>query len=110
TYNKGDFLPISPKPYRVRISRLPSNESYLLVAVRRDHRDEALRELVVQLTLAGLGMLVFSALVGDRLARASLRPVEQYRRKAAAIAGGAGDLLLDVPAGRDDEVTRLGHT
>ena len=109
-YNKGDLLPISPKPYRVRISRLTAFRGYLLVAVRRDHRDEALRELLVQLTVAGLGMLAFSAFVGDRMARASLRPVERYRQQAAAIADGAADLRLEVPAGRDDEVTRLGHT
>jgi two-component system OmpR family sensor kinase len=109
-YNKGDLLPISPKPYRVRISRLTAFRGYLLVAVRRDHRDEALRELLVQLTVAGLGMLAFSAFVGDRLARASLRPVERFRQQAAAIADGAADLRLEVPAGRDDEVTRLGHT
>ena len=54
--------------------------------MRRDHRDEALRELLVQLALAGFGLLVVTALVGDRLARAALRPVERYRRRAAAIA------------------------
>jgi two-component system OmpR family sensor kinase len=111
TYNVGDLLPVSAKPYRVRVSRLPGrSDQFVLVAVRRDHRDEALRELLVQLTVAGVAMLAFSSFVGDRLARAALSPVERYRRQAAAIAAGATDLRLDVPVDRDDEVTRLGHT
>lgn len=111
TYNVGDLLPASAKPYRIRISHLAASpDKFVLVAVRRDHRDEALRELVVQLSIAGLAMLVFSSVVGDRLARAALTPVERYRRQAAAIAAGATDLRLDVPGDRDDEVTRLGHT
>jgi signal transduction histidine kinase len=111
TYNLGEILPISPRPYRVRISSRPGAQQFhLLVAVRRDHRDEALRELLVQLISAGLAMLAFSAFVGDRLARGALRPVERYRIRAAEIAEGAADLRLDVPPGRDDEVTRLGHT
>jgi signal transduction histidine kinase len=104
-------LPISPKPYRLLVTASPRHSRYLLlVAVRRDHRDEALRELLVQLVVAGVAMLGFTALVGDRLARAALHPVERYRRRAADIADGAADLRLDVPPGRDDEVTRLGHT
>jgi signal transduction histidine kinase len=111
THNTGDLLPVSPKPYRLRVSRESvSPKRYLLVAVRRDHRDEALRELLLQLTVAGLGMMLFAAVVGERLARGALSPVERYRRRAAAIAEGAADLRLDVPEGRDDEVTRLGHT
>ena len=108
TFEIGDMLPASPAPYRLQVSRVGTH--YLMVGVRRDHRDEALRELLAQLALAGLGALVVTAFVGDRLARAALRPVERYRRRAAEIAAGAHDLRLDVPAGRDDEVTRLGHT
>lgn len=111
TFNVGDFLPVSDDPYRLRVTRADDGSGhYLLVAVRRDHRDEALRELLAQLVLAGLGALAVTALVGERLARAALRPVERYRRRAAAIAAGAPDLRLDVSAARDDEVTRLGHT
>jgi len=111
TFNVGDFLPVSRDPYRLRVTRLGDGSGhYLLAAVRRDHRDEALRELLVQLVLAGVGALAVTALVGERLARAALLPVERYRRRAAAIAAGAPDLRLDVPAARDDEVTRLGHT
>jgi len=111
TFNVGDFLPISRAPYRLLVTRTSTSpQTYLLVGVRRDHRDEALRELLVQLTLAGLGALVVTAFVGERLARAALRPVERYRRRAAAIAAGTEDLRLDVPPLRDDEVTRLGHT
>jgi|tagenome__1003787_1003787.scaffolds.fasta_scaffold20972469_3 two-component system OmpR family sensor kinase len=109
TFNVGDFLPISNHPYRLRIVPI-SGQRFLLVGVRRDHRDEALRELLAQLALAGLGTLLITAFVGDRLARAALRPVERYRRRAAAIANGTADLRLDVPAQRDDEITRLGHT
>ena len=106
----GKLLPIADKPYRVQITALEPAGQYLVVGVRRDHRDEALRELLLQLTVAGLGALAVAAVVGDLLARAALRPVERYRRRAEEIAGGADGLRLDVPAGRHDEVTRLGHT
>jgi signal transduction histidine kinase len=120
TKDIGDFLPAVDEPYRVHLTALEptsgasgANQSarvYLLVGVRRDHRDEALRELLLQLAVAGLGALVIAAVVGDLLARAALRPVERFRRRAQDIAGGANGLRLEVPVGRDDEVTRLGHT
>ena len=111
TFDVGDFLPSSAEPYRLQVVQLSASpRRYLLVGVRRDHRDEALRELLVQLTLAGLGALLVTALVGERLARAALRPVERYRRRAAVIAAGSTMLRLDVPPLRDDEITRLGHT
>jgi signal transduction histidine kinase len=108
----GSLLPASRHPMRLEMSRLAGSgpAEYLVVGVRRDHRDEALRELLLQLGVAGLGALVLTAFVGDRLARAALSPVERYRRRAAEIARGASALRLDVPQDRDDEVTRLGHT
>ena len=105
----GDLLPVADRPYRLHVSDLPDGR-HLLVGVRRDHRDEALRELLLQLTLAGLAALVVASVVGDLLARAALRPVERYRRRAEEIAGGASGLRLDVPADRGDEITRLGDT
>jgi signal transduction histidine kinase len=104
------LLPGTDKPYRVHVTPVGREGTFLLVAVRRNHRDEALRELLLQLSLAGLGALVVAAVVGDVLARAALRPVERYRRRAEEISAGASGLRLDVPEGRDDEVTRLGHT
>jgi signal transduction histidine kinase len=110
TKDIGKLLPVADKPYRVQITALRPGDHFLVVGVRRDHRDEALRELLLQLTLAGLGALAVAAVVGDVLARAALRPVERYRRRAEEIAAGADGLRLDIPAGRDDEITRLGHT
>ncbi|NYD43906.1 ATP-binding protein [Nocardioides panaciterrulae] len=110
--NIGDLLPTTKDPLRVYATALPGDHraAVLLVAVRRDHRDEALLELLAQLALAGLGALVATAVVGDLLARFALRPVERYRAQAADIASGAAGVRLDVPPGRDDEVTRLGDT
>ena len=116
TVDVGTFFPIADQPYRVRISALRHSPgaggtaAYVLVGVRRDHRDEALRELLLQLAVAGISALLVASLVGDLLARAALRPVERYRRRASEIAAGDADLRLDVPERRDDEVTRLGHT
>jgi signal transduction histidine kinase len=110
TKDLGRLLPATDNPYRVHVTATGADGSYLLVAVRRNHRDEALRELLLQLTLAGLGALAIAAVVGDLLARAALRPVERYRRRAEEISAGATGLRLDVPGNRDDEVTRLGHT
>jgi two-component system, OmpR family, sensor kinase len=111
----GDFLPAAGRPLRLyaiplRVAAGSPRRLVLVVGARRAQRDEALRELLGQLTAAGLGTLVLTSLVGDLLARAALRPVETYRRQAADIAAGATDLRLDVPADRDDEITRLGHT
>ena len=110
----GRLLPINNHPLRAYATRLPHADSQqaavLVVAVRRDHRDEALLELLVQLAVAGLGALLVTAAVGERLARLALRPVERYRVQAANIIAGASGVRLQVPPDRDDEVTRLGHT
>lgn len=110
----GALLPIANHPLRAYAVALPGGSSQqaavLVVAARRDHRDEALLELLGQLAAAGLGALVVTSLVGERLAKFALRPVEVYRAQAEEIAGGASGVRLDVPAERDDEVTRLGHT
>jgi signal transduction histidine kinase len=110
TIDLGRLLPASDKPYRIHVTATGPDGPYLVVAVGRNHRDEALRELLLQLSLAGLGALAIAAVVGDVLARAALRPVERYRRRAEEISAGATALRLDVPENRDDEVTRLGHT
>ncbi len=109
TFNVGAFLPASAEPYRVRVIPIDADH-HLLVAARRDHRDDALRDLFGQLLVAGVGVLAVIAFVGDRLARAALHPVEVYRRRAEEITAGNAELRLDVPVEHDDEITRLGHT
>lgn len=108
TLEVGSMLSISPDPLRLRVTQVHGR--YLVVAVDRARRDEALRELLAQLAIAGGGTLLVVSLVGDLLARGALRPVERYRARAADIAAGATHLRLEVPHGRDDDVTRLGHT
>jgi signal transduction histidine kinase len=112
--DRGTLLPISDQPLRIRATPLnttavASRPAIVVAAVRRDQRDEALRELLGQLTLANLGALAIASLFSYRLARAALDPVERYRAQAARIAGGATGVRLDVPA-TDDEIARLGRT
>lgn len=110
----GGLLPATRRPLRLYATPVrfasPPRRLVLVVAIRRDQHDEALRELLAQLFAAGLGTLVLTSLVGDLLARAALRPVERYRRRAGDIAAGATTLRLEIPRGRDDEIARLGHT
>ncbi len=107
----GSMLPPSDRPLRVLLTSVDgSSGDVLLVGVRRDKRDEALRELLLQLAVTGVATLLVTSFVGDRLARAALAPVERYRRQAADIAAGATGVRLEVPGERDDEVTRLGTT
>ncbi|MFB8128638.1 sensor histidine kinase [Streptomyces mirabilis] len=108
TVEVGSMLSISPDQVRLRVT--PVRGKYLVVVVDRARRDEALRELLAQLVIAGGGTLLVASIVGDLLARGALRPVERYRARASDIAAGATKLRLEVPDHRDDEVTRLGHT
>lgn len=114
--DRGTLLPISARPLRlyavpVQPGATPAaGEPVVTVAaVRRDQRDEALRELIGQLALANLAALAVASLVGYRLARAALAPVERYRAEAARIAAGETGVRLAVPA-TDDEIARLGRT
>jgi signal transduction histidine kinase len=78
------------------------------VDARRRHRDEALRELLAQLAVAYGAVLVISGLVGYRVARAALDPVEDMRRQAAS---GSQDASVRLPVpDSDDEVSRLAAT
>lgn len=111
-FDVGEVLTLTRKPlrlYAVPFTR-DGQQLVLVIALHRGEEIEALRQLLFALVLAGIGAMALTALVGDRLARAALRPVESYRARAAAIAAGVPGLRLDVPEGRDDEVTRLGHT
>ncbi|MER6080619.1 HAMP domain-containing sensor histidine kinase [Streptomyces sp. NPDC001833] len=111
-HDVGSLLPIASNTLRVQARHVTADGKTRIVvaAVRRGHRDEALRELLAQLALASGLALIAASYVGYRTARAALRPVERYRSGAAGLADGAENLRLDVPADRDDEITRLGHT
>jgi signal transduction histidine kinase len=115
--DRGALFPISSNTLRLYAVPITpgagppaTGSAVAVVAVRRDQRDEALRELIGQLTLANLAALAIASLVGYRLTRAALAPVERYRTEAARIAAGASGIRLAVPADADDEIGRLGHT
>jgi signal transduction histidine kinase len=105
----GSFLPPAATPYRVvaRQVRTPAGPVVVATAISKHKHDEALRELLLQLTLADLVTLAAASLAGYATARAALNPVERYRIAAEQ---GEEPALLPVRAGRNDEVARLGHT
>jgi two-component system OmpR family sensor kinase len=89
------------------IHDVPSSDRSEITA-RRRHRDEALHELLVQLTVAFSGTLLISGVVGYRVARAALDPVERMRRRASAESADAS-FRLPVPE-THDEFSRLAQT
>ncbi len=103
--HRGRHLRILAAPVRG-----PGPGAVAVTAVRLDQRDEALRELLAQLAIANLLALALASLVGYRLTRAALDPVERYRAQAEQIADGATGVRLDIPAGPPDEISRLGLT
>lgn len=107
----GSFLPVPARAYRVAVSRVESPDGPVVVAsaISRRKHDEALRELLLQLTIADFLALVAASFVGYRTARAALDPVERYRRAVAETGDDLGR-RLPVEEDRDDELTRLGHT
>lgn len=105
----GNLLLPTDHPYKVVVTQVDTPDGTVVVAsaISKNKHDEALRELLLQLAIADLATLIAASLVGYGTARAALNPVERYRL-AAENADAAP--LLPVAAGRDDEVTRLGHT
>jgi signal transduction histidine kinase len=111
SFDIGRMLPPTERVYRVSVFRSPSpgGDVVVVAAISRRKHDEALRELLGQLALTDLVTVLAAGLVGYGVTRAALGPVERYRR-AAASAGGGGMPRLPVESGREDELTRLGHT
>ena len=78
----------------------------IVFAIDRREHDEALRELLGQLAIAGFATLAVAGWIGYRTARAALDPVERYRVAAEAAEPHARLPVDD----RDDELSRLGET
>jgi signal transduction histidine kinase len=115
--DRGRLLPIPNQALRIyavpvdaHTTPAPGQPAVALVAIRRDQRDEALRELIGQLALANLGALALASAVGYWMTRRALDPVERYRAQAAQITAGETGVRLSVPDAPHDEIGRLGHT
>lgn len=79
------------------------------IAEPRDRREQELHQLATLLGIALPLALLLSALIGDQVARAALRPVERIRVQAARI--GESDLGQRLPEpGTRDELDRLAGT
>ncbi|MCW2927027.1 MAG: hypothetical protein JWM86_995 [Thermoleophilia bacterium] len=112
TFERGS-LTSTAQTFRIHTARMTDAGRALIAvsAVRRDSRDEALRELLGQLLLFGSGALAISILVGYRLTRAAMEPVEALRRQADEIhtSDAAGPRHLVIPRA-GDEIERLATT
>ena len=94
--------------WRVLVVRAPKRHGVAVLARSLDSRSESLdhlrHELLIFLPLA----LLAASLGGYALAAGALRPVEDLRRRAAAVTPGESSTLPVPPAG--DEVSRLALT
>jgi len=107
-----DSVPGFPGRARLLTSVTPAVDGRRLVVVvgaPLDERDEAVRNLDVLLAIGGPIALLLASAAGYGVASAALRPVDEMRRRAAAISGENLEERLPVgPA--NDEIRRLGET
>jgi two-component system OmpR family sensor kinase len=90
---------------RWRILIIQRQDTLLVVAESLSMVDSAVDELVAAELFVGAGVLVVLAAVGVAIVRASLQPLREIERTAAAIA--AGDLTRRVPESPPE--TEMGH-
>ena len=81
----------------------------LVVGATRENVAETLRSLLAAFLVGGPIALLLASLGGYVLAGAALRPIEEMRRRAAAISSSSLDERLPAPPARD-EVSRLAQT
>jgi signal transduction histidine kinase len=87
----------------------PSGRLVVAVGSSLGDRNDAVTGLAKLLLIGGPVALLLASLAGYLAAGAALRPVEQMRRRAAAISARGPEERLPVPAARDD-LRRLGLT
>jgi signal transduction histidine kinase len=81
----------------------------LVVGDTRENGIETLNRVRTELLVGIPLLLLLSSLCAYLLAGGALRPVEEMRRRAASMSGGAAGQRLPLPPG-NDEVVRLGVT
>jgi signal transduction histidine kinase len=81
----------------------------LVVGLTRENGRETLGRVRLELVLGLPLLLLLTSALGYVLAGAALRPVEEIRRRAATMSGGAPGQRLPLPPG-NDELARLGTT
>jgi len=98
-------------PVRLSAVAIRAQDQNLVVVVGQslEARERALQDLSGVLLLGGPLALLIASLAGYRLTGAALDPVEDMRRQAEAISAANLDERL-APAGRNDELGRLGRT
>jgi two-component system OmpR family sensor kinase len=93
-----------------RLHGAPAGGGRVLVVGRSlAARDESLDRLGHEFLFAAPLALLLATIAGYLLAGAALRPVEEMRRRAAAISAATPGARLPVPVARD-EITRLAET
>jgi two-component system, OmpR family, sensor kinase len=94
--------------YRVLLKPLPEHGQVLAIGVPLDEADATINRLLVLEGVGALVVLAAVALVGARVIRIGLRPLDDMTGTATAIAGGDLSRRVDVGPHRGDEVGRLG--
>jgi signal transduction histidine kinase len=107
----GSPVPVGGGRFRVvsRTVQAPDGARAVYVGESLEDRDEALRGLLVQLSIVGPAALLLTSLLAYWLATAALRPVEAMRVEAAAISAAEPGRRLPRSRARD-EVARLADT
>ena len=110
-FSNRDSVPGLDEPARLLAVRLQGSgpARVLVVGTTRQDRIETLHSLLASFVVGGPIALVLATLGAYLLARATLRPIEQMRRRAQEISSSSLQERLPVPAA-DDEVARLGRT
>ena len=107
TYENRPSVPGLNDP--ARLLAIPVPRGVLVVGATRQNNLETLASFRNELLIAGPIALLLASLGGYVLAGAALRPIEEMRRRAAAISSSSLDERLPAPPARD-EVSRLAQT
>jgi two-component system OmpR family sensor kinase len=94
--------------YRVLLKALPENGQVLAIGVPIDQDDATINRLLVLEAAGAAVVLAAVAIVGARVIRIGLRPLDDMTGTATAIAAGDLSRRVEVGEGRGDEVGRLG--
>jgi two-component system OmpR family sensor kinase len=104
---------LGPSEDKVRLLARPAatlrGRAVLVIGESLSQREQSLESLHALLVVGGPVALLIASLFGSALATFALRPVEQMRRRAAAITSTPGGRRLPVPPSAD-EIGRLGTT